>query len=110
MNIVTLVILHFLSLCLPKSKGIGLKSDCINISVQLDEGFSGTNFNRPGVQSLLEDARNEKFDCVVVKDFSRFGRSYIEVGSYLEQIFPFWEFVLFLLTIVMIVTIIKKMF
>lgn len=54
-----------------------------------DDGFPGTDFNRPGVQRLLEDARNEKFDCVVVKDFSRFGRDYVEVGSYIQQIFPF---------------------
>lgn len=56
-----------------------------------DDGFSGTDFNRPGVQKLLEDAKNDKFDCVVVKDFSRFGRDYMEVGSYLEQIFPFLQ-------------------
>ncbi len=41
------------------------------------------------MQRLLEDARNGKFDCVVVKDLSRFGRDYIETGSYLEHIFPF---------------------
>ncbi len=41
------------------------------------------------MRKLFEDAKNEKFDCVVVKDFSRFGRDYIEVGYYLEQIFPF---------------------
>lgn len=54
-----------------------------------DDGFSGTSFHRPGVQKLFEDARNERFDCVVVKDLSRFGRDYMEVGAYLEQIFPF---------------------
>ncbi|MCH5266317.1 MAG: recombinase family protein [Lachnospiraceae bacterium] len=63
--------------------------DSYQILEYQDDGFSGTNFNRPGVQNLLEDAKNEKFDCIVVKDFSRFGRDYIELGSYLEQIFPF---------------------
>ncbi|MCH5268176.1 MAG: recombinase family protein, partial [Lachnospiraceae bacterium] len=51
--------------------------DSYKILEYQDDGFSGTNFNRPGVQNLLEDAKNEKFDCIVVKDFSRFGRDYI---------------------------------
>lgn len=55
----------------------------------VDDGFSGTNFNRPAITRLLEKARCEEVDCIVVKDFSRFARDYIELGSYLEQIFPF---------------------
>lgn len=53
-----------------------------------DDGFSGTNFNRPGVSELLDMVRQNKVYCVIVKDFSRFGRNYIEVGKYLEEIFP----------------------
>lgn len=55
----------------------------------VDDGFTGTNFNRPGMIRLLEKAREGKIDCVIVKDFSRFARDYIELGSYIEQIFPF---------------------
>ena len=54
-----------------------------------DDGYSGTNFQRPGVAELLERARSGGVQCIVVKDFSRFGRNYIEVGDYIEQIFPF---------------------
>ncbi|MBE5992705.1 MAG: hypothetical protein E7247_09995 [Paenibacillaceae bacterium] len=54
-----------------------------------DDGFSGTNFERPGVKKLLDMAKAHQIDCIVVKDFSRFGRNYLEVGNYLEQIFPF---------------------
>ena len=54
-----------------------------------DDGYSGTNFNRPGIIKLLEMAKQRKVNCIIVKDFSRFGRNYIEVGTYLEQIFPF---------------------
>ena len=61
-------------------------SKTIHIS---DDGYSGTNFNRPGIQRLLDMARKRSIQCIAVKDFSRFGRNYIEVGSYLEEIFPF---------------------
>ncbi|MBS6195812.1 MAG: recombinase family protein [Clostridiales bacterium] len=54
-----------------------------------DDGYTGTNFNRPGVQSMLEKVRDSQIDCIIVKDFSRFARDYIELGSYLEQIFAF---------------------
>lgn len=54
-----------------------------------DDGRSGTNFDRPGVKALLGAVRRREIDCVIVKDFSRFGRDYVEVGNYLEQVFPF---------------------
>ena len=54
-----------------------------------DDGYSGTSFNRPGVARLLEMVRNMEVDCILVKDFSRFSRDYIELGAYIEQIFPF---------------------
>ena len=63
-------------------------ADC-QITEYQDDGYTGTHFLRPGIQRLLEDARGGRLDCIVVKDFSRFGRNYLEVGDYLEQIFPF---------------------
>ena len=54
-----------------------------------DDGYTGTNFERPGMQAMLEKVRNGGLHCIIVKDFSRFARDYIELGSYLEQIFPF---------------------
>lgn len=67
-------------------------SDCFSnyeLSEFCDDGYTGTNFERPGIQRLLEKVRNSEIDCIIVKDFSRFARDYIELGSYLEQIFPF---------------------
>ena len=53
-----------------------------------DDGYSGTDFNRPGVQALIEAAKSGDVGMIVVKDLSRFGRDYLEVGRYLEYIFP----------------------
>lgn len=53
-----------------------------------DDGYSGTNFDRPGFQRLFEDAKNKRIDCIILKDLSRLGRNYIETGKYLEKIFP----------------------
>ena len=55
----------------------------------VDDGYSGTSMDRPAMQELLAAARQRKVDCIIVKDFSRFARNYIEMGTYLEQIFPF---------------------
>ena len=53
-----------------------------------DDGWSGTDFERPGFKGLIDDIKRGRINCVVVKDLSRFGRNYIEVGRYLEMIFP----------------------
>ena len=54
-----------------------------------DDGYSGTNFERPQIQNLLALVKQRAISCILVKDLSRFGRNYIEVGNYLEQVFPF---------------------
>lgn len=54
-----------------------------------DDGRTGTNFERTGVCKMLVAAKRGQINCIIVKDLSRFGRDYIEVGDYLEQIFPF---------------------
>lgn len=54
----------------------------------IDDGYSGTSFNRPAMNELLDKIKKGKIHIVIVKDLSRFGRNYIEVGIYLEQIFP----------------------
>lgn len=57
----------------------------------VDDGYSGTSFDRPGVQKLLNAAKEGKINCIIIKDFSRWGRDYITVSDYLEQIFPFLQ-------------------
>ena len=57
----------------------------------VDDGISGTTFNRPGVQRLLNDAKNGKINLIICKDLSRFGRNYIQVGQYTDYIFPMYN-------------------
>lgn len=56
-----------------------------------DLGKTGTNFEREGFEKMMADIRRHKINCVIVKDFSRFGRNYIETGNYMEKIFPFFN-------------------
>ena len=75
---------------------IALVQDFINRSSELnyvdtyfDNGFTGTNFKRPAFTRLMNDVRQKKIKCIVVKDLSRFGRNYLEAGYYIETVFPF---------------------
>ncbi len=54
----------------------------------VDDGYSGSNFDRPGFVKMMDDIKRQKVNCIIVKDLSRFGRNYIEVGRYIEKRFP----------------------
>ena len=56
--------------------------------IYIDDGYSGTNFQRPGVQRLIADAKAKRINVILVKDLSRFGRNYVEFGHYTEDVFP----------------------
>lgn len=57
-------------------------------SVYCDDGVSGTTFDRPGVSKLIEDAKEGLINLILVKDLSRFGRNYIQVGQFTDYLFP----------------------
>lgn len=56
----------------------------------IDNGYSGTNFERPAVQKLLGQVQAGEINCIIVKDFTRFGRNAIEVGYFMERVFPLY--------------------
>lgn len=60
-----------------------------NFSELYDDGYSGTTLERPAMQKLLELIKKQKVACIIVKDFSRFSRDYIDLGTYIQHIFPF---------------------
>ena len=67
---------------------ISLEPDIVVYDVYVDDGWSGTNFERPDFIRMMQDMKEGKVNCVIVKDLSRFGRNYIDVGQYIEKIFP----------------------
>ncbi len=72
-----------------------INKNFINSDVEViefvDDGYTGTNLNRPGLRKLLILAETHEINCIIVKDFSRFARNYIESGLYLDKKFPAWN-------------------
>lgn len=65
-----------------------------NIEIEdyyIDDGYTGTNFERPGFKRLMQDVVNGKINGIIVKDLSRLGRNHKEVGKYIEEIFPIYD-------------------
>lgn len=57
----------------------------------IDDGYTGTSFDRPDFKRMMASIKSKEVNCIIVKDLSRFGRNYIEVGNYIEQILPFLD-------------------
>ena len=60
------------------------------VSTRVDDGYTGTNYDRPAFQLMMEDIKAGRVNCVVVKDLSRFGREYINAGKYIDRLFPYF--------------------
>jgi len=63
--------------------------DLVITKEYVDDGKTGTNFERPAFTRMIADLKQKEIDCVIVKDLSRFGRECIETGNYIEKVFPF---------------------
>lgn len=63
-------------------------SDITIVETFKDDGFSGTDFKRPGFQAMLKAIENKEINCIIVKDLSRFGREHIDVDRYIQKVFP----------------------
>lgn len=56
--------------------------------IRVDDGYSGVNFDRPDFIKMMESVKSKEVNCIIVKDFSRLGRNFIETGKYIEKLFP----------------------
>lgn len=66
------------------------KADIKLVSIREDDGYTGTDFDRPDFQRMMDDIRAGVVNCVIVKDLSRFGREYINAGKYIDRLFPYY--------------------
>lgn len=66
-------------------------SDLTVFDIYSDDDISGTDFVRPEFSRMMNDLRDGKIDCIIVKDLSRLGRNYLESGEYIEMVFPFFR-------------------
>ena len=76
--------LHHMVCC----RDFGRKIPAVGCVDDVLDGYSGTSTSRPAFQRLIQDAQDGKVKTIIVKDFSRFARDYIEAGDYMERIFP----------------------
>ena len=70
---------------------VDMEPDIQIFDIYVDDGYSGTNFDRPDFVRMINDIKKRKVNCVIVKDLSRFGRNYVDAGQYLEKLFPFLD-------------------
>ena len=68
---------------------VSLNPDITVYDTYEDDGWTGTNFNRPNFERMEDDLRSKKIDCIIVRDLSRFARNCIEIGNYLSIVFPY---------------------
>ncbi|WDV47870.1 recombinase family protein [Clostridiaceae bacterium M8S5] len=64
------------------------KDEFVVVSTKIDDGYTGSNFERPAFKEMMEEVKDKKVDCIIVKDLSRFGREHIKSSEYIEKIFP----------------------
>ncbi len=66
------------------------KADINIVSIREDDGYTGTDYERPDFQRMMDDIKAGTVNCVIVKDLSRFGREYINAGKYIDRLFPYY--------------------
>ncbi len=66
------------------------KTDITVVSIREDDGYTGTDYDRPAFQHMMDDIKAGIVNCVIVKDLSRFGREYITAGKYIDRLFPYY--------------------